>query len=47
MHGTFQGIFHNYLRTYKPQIIILQLGENNIDLAISPLSIASTLEEFG
>jgi hypothetical protein len=43
----FKESFHNFLRTEKPQIIILQLGENDIVSAISPLSLASTLEEIG
>ncbi|XP_045188438.2 uncharacterized protein LOC123546304 [Mercenaria mercenaria] len=43
----FKHKFDSFLNTHKPRVVVLQLGENDIDSGIQPLEVASTLEEIG
>lgn len=49
----FKRRFDNFLTIHKPQVVVIQLGENDIDCGIGtnsgilPLTVASTLEEIG
>lgn len=42
----FKRRFDNFLNNVRPKIVILQLGENDIDSEFQSLTIASTLEEI-
>lgn len=44
---TFKQEFDKFLKQLQPNIVILQLGENDLDSNIEPLIVASTLEEIG
>ncbi|KAH3708429.1 hypothetical protein DPMN_067879 [Dreissena polymorpha] len=49
----FKQRFDNFLKIHKPQVVVLQLGEHDIDCGIGiqsrieTLTVASTLEEIG
>ena len=40
----FDSLFKPFLDSFKPQIVIIQLGENDLDGAAQPLNVANDLE---